>query len=121
MSSLYLMSFISFFQGLPLRKDPKGTHSTRRPHRERSKMTFSKVKRDRNFELDFSTNGFTFNMRTVILVFCVLSFTCWIHPGSGFNVDVSSKIIHTAPKDSCDQECMFGFSVAQHRERGVPW
>jgi hypothetical protein len=57
-------------------------------------------------------------MSVSVLVFCVLSF---ISSGSCFNVDVSSKVIHGAPRDSCDQECMFGFSVAQHRERGVPW
>ena len=38
-----------------------------------------------------------------------------------FNVDVSSKVIHTGPRGSCDQECMFGFAVAQHREKGTPW
>ena len=60
----------------------------------------------------------SFKMSVSVLVFCVLSF---ISSGSCFNVDVSSKVIHGAPRDSCDQECMFGFSVAQHRERGVPW
>ena len=39
----------------------------------------------------------------------------------GFNVDVSSKVVHTGPRRSCDQECMFGFSVAQHRDKGTPW
>ena len=40
---------------------------------------------------------------------------------SAFNVDVNSKIVHTAPRSTCDDECMFGFSVAQHREKGQSW
>ena len=40
---------------------------------------------------------------------------------SGFNVDVDSRVVHSGPRRSCDRECMFGFAVAQHRERGVPW
>ena len=40
---------------------------------------------------------------------------------SGFNVDVNSRVVHSGPGRSCDRECMFGFAVAQHRERGVPW
>ena len=40
---------------------------------------------------------------------------------SGFNVDVGSRVVHSGPRRSCDRECMFGFAVAQHRERGVPW
>lgn len=38
-----------------------------------------------------------------------------------FNVDVNSRVVHSGPRGSCDDECMFGFSVAQHRERGTPW
>ena len=39
-----------------------------------------------------------------------------------FNVDVTSKVIHNAPQRSCeDGDCMFGFSVAQHREKNQPW
>ena len=43
------------------------------------------------------------------------------HLASGFNVDVNSKVIHGGPRSSCDADCMFGFSVAQHREKGTPW
>jgi len=38
-----------------------------------------------------------------------------------FNVDVDSNVVHSGPRGSCDEECMFGFSVAQHRENGNPW
>ena len=41
---------------------------------------------------------------------------------NSFNVDVTSKVIHNAPARSCqDGDCMFGFSVAQHREQDKPW
>lgn len=41
----------------------------------------------------------------------------------GFNVDVDSKIVHSGPRGTCPKRegCMFGFAVAQHRERGTPW
>ncbi len=37
-----------------------------------------------------------------------------------FNVDVDSRVVHTGPR-GCQKNCMFGFSVAQHREQGTPW
>ena len=40
----------------------------------------------------------------------------------GFNVDVNSKIVHSGPPGTCNRaDCMFGFSVAQHREQGQAW
>jgi hypothetical protein len=56
-----------------------------------------------------------------IVVVAAAAVVALLPPSAAFNVDVSSKVIHSAPRESCDQECMFGFSVAQHRERGVPW
>ena len=44
---------------------------------------------------------------------------------SAFNVDVESNVVHSGPAGSgCDgpgSDCMFGFSVAQHRENGRAW
>ena len=41
---------------------------------------------------------------------------------NAFNVDVASRVVHQGPRQACpDDDCMFGFSVAQHREKGVPW
>ena len=40
---------------------------------------------------------------------------------SGFNIDTSSVVVHSGPRDTCDKDCMFGFAVAQHKEGGVPW
>ena len=40
---------------------------------------------------------------------------------SSFNVDVKNKVIHEAPRQHCNGECMFGFAVAQHREQGQSW
>jgi len=37
-----------------------------------------------------------------------------------FNIDTKSLVVQQGPKASCD-DCMFGFSVAQHKEGGVPW
>jgi hypothetical protein len=39
-----------------------------------------------------------------------------------FNIDTKSLVVQQGPKASCgDSDCMFGFSVAQHKEGGVPW
>ena len=38
----------------------------------------------------------------------------------GFNIDTNNLVVQKGPRDSCD-DCMFGFSVAQHKEGGVPW
>ena len=106
-------------------------------HCEIARMTFTKKREKRISDSDSSQENVSATTQPVktnfrelspkmcsarsVLVFCVLSLTLLISSGSCFNVDVSSKVIHAAPRDSCDQECMFGFSVAQHRERGVPW
>eukprot|EP00092_Neocalanus_flemingeri_P010955 GFUD01011798.1.p1 GENE.GFUD01011798.1~~GFUD01011798.1.p1 ORF type:complete len:178 (+),score=19.46 GFUD01011798.1:299-832(+) len=37
-----------------------------------------------------------------------------------FNIDTKSLVVQQGPKATCD-DCMFGFSVAQHKEGGVPW
>ena len=54
-------------------------------------------------------------------VFILCSVLVSLATVSGFNVDVGSRVVHSGPRRSCDRECMFGFAVAQHRERGVPW
>ena len=54
-------------------------------------------------------------------VFILCSVVLFSTAVSGFNVDVGSRVVHSGPRRSCDRECMFGFAVAQHRERGVPW
>jgi len=42
--------------------------------------------------------------------------------GSAFNIDTQSLVVQQGPRDSCgDGDCMFGFSVAQHKEGGIPW
>ena len=38
----------------------------------------------------------------------------------GFNIDTKNLVVQEGPRDSCE-DCMFGFSVAQHKEAGVPW
>jgi len=41
---------------------------------------------------------------------------------TSFNIDTKSLVVQQGPKASCgDGDCMFGFSVAQHKEGGVPW
>ena len=37
-----------------------------------------------------------------------------------FNIDTKSLMVQEGPRATCD-DCMFGFSVAQHKEAGVPW
>ena len=62
--------------------------------------------------------------RVIVLtaaISCVLISFMTPQLASGFNVDVNSKVVHTAPSSSCDRDCMFGFSVAEHREKGQPW
>ena len=64
--------------------------------------------------------------KLLFLLLSALCFSCFnsrFGPGvNSFNVDVTSKVIHNAPQTSCqDSDCMFGFSVAQHREQGQPW
>ena len=43
-----------------------------------------------------------------------------IQLSDAFNIDTKNLVIQKGPRDSCD-DCMFGFSVAQHSEAGVPW
>ena len=54
-----------------------------------------------------------------LVILVIFNFT--LNVCDAFNVDVNSKVIHEAPRQSCDGDCMFGFSVAQHREQGQPW
>ena len=58
------------------------------------------------------------NMGFLAVIFTLL---CSLHIVTAFNVDVGSRVVHTAPRDSCDNTCMFGFSVAEHKEQGQPW
>ena len=41
--------------------------------------------------------------------------------GHAFNIDTAAVVVQAGPRDTCGQDCMFGFSVAQHSEGGVPW
>ena len=43
-----------------------------------------------------------------------------INTSDAFNIDTRHLLVQQGPRDSCD-DCMFGFSVAQHNEAGVPW
>ena len=47
----------------------------------------------------------------------LLAFT----PAFAFNINIETAVIHSGPRDTCDSECKFGFSVALHKEAGVPW
>lgn len=58
------------------------------------------------------------SLKTLIFGLLIVSSICGVN---SFNVDTDSRIVHTAPLASCDNDCMFGFSVAQHREKGRPW
>ena len=60
------------------------------------------------------------NIQLVILGISFLV-SILINSASAFNVDVNSKVVHSAPRSTCDDECMFGFSVAQHKEKGKSW
>ena len=40
---------------------------------------------------------------------------------AAFNLDTTNTVIQERPGRTCDRDCMFGFSVAQHSESGYPW
>jgi hypothetical protein len=61
-----------------------------------------------------------FSLCSFILMLLLLLLAA-VTPSAAFNVDVASRIVHSGPRGTCDGECMFGFAVAQHRERGTPW
>eukprot|EP00095_Tigriopus_kingsejongensis_P000289 maker-scaffold253_size237113-snap-gene-1.29 protein:Tk00289 transcript:maker-scaffold253_size237113-snap-gene-1.29-mRNA-1 annotation:"integrin alpha-v-like" len=60
----------------------------------------------------------TFPMGLFLALGCSSLLLSSVH---SFNVDVNSKVVHSGPRGACDQDCMFGFAVAQHREAGTPW
>lgn len=39
---------------------------------------------------------------------------------AAFNIDTGSAVVQAGPAATCT-DCMFGFSVAQHKEGGEPW
>ena len=39
---------------------------------------------------------------------------------AAFNIDPGSAVVQAGPPATCT-DCMFGFSVAQHKEGGEPW
>jgi hypothetical protein len=41
--------------------------------------------------------------------------------GRAFNLDTRQMVVQASPAASCDRDCMFGFTVAQHSEGGTPW
>lgn len=61
------------------------------------------------------------NFQLVILANSALMLSIMVQPVSAFNVDVGSKVVHSAPRSTCYDDCMFGFSVAEHKEKGQPW
>ena len=60
------------------------------------------------------------NSRFVILAVALL-LSIMVTSSTAFNVDVGSKVVHNAPTRTCYDDCMFGFSVAQHKEKGQSW
>jgi hypothetical protein len=60
-------------------------------------------------------------MAKLALLAAVTALAALMRPTHAFNVDVNSKVVHSGPRGSCDADCMFGFSVAQHRDNGTPW
>lgn len=66
--------------------------------------------------LSFVFNNMCSSLPTMILLLAVVASRV-----VAFNVDVTSNVVHSGPRGACDQDCMFGFSVAQHREKGTPW
>ncbi len=44
-----------------------------------------------------------------------------LQEGRAFNLDTKRMVVQASPAASCDRDCMFGFSVAQHSEAGTPW
>ena len=62
------------------------------------------------------------NVHLPLVIFSIcLMVSLLLSSTSAFNVDMNSKVVHTAPRSTCDEKCMFGFSVAQHRENGQSW
>ena len=61
------------------------------------------------------------NYHLVILAITLL-FSIMVNPSLAYNVDVDSKVVHSAPRSrGCYDDCMFGFSVAEHKEKGQSW
>ena len=61
-----------------------------------------------------SSESLNIIMERSLLLLSLIS-TCY-----SFNIDTKSLMVQKGPRDTCD-DCMFGFSVAQHKEAGVPW
>ena len=61
------------------------------------------------------------NVHPLVIFSICLMVSLMLSSTSAFNVDMNSKVVHTAPRSTCDEKCMFGFSVAQHRENGQSW
>ena len=60
------------------------------------------------------------NVKLVILAITLLM-SIMVNPSLAYNVDVNSKVVHSAPRSGCYNDCMFGFSVAEHKEKGQSW
>ena len=60
------------------------------------------------------------NVKIVILSITLLM-SIMANPSVAYNVDVNSKVVHSAPRSGCYNDCMFGFSVAEHIEKGQSW
>ena len=61
------------------------------------------------------------NFQLVILA-VALMLSIMFEPALAFNVDVGSKVVHSARNTrGCYDDCMFGFSVAEHKEKGQSW
>lgn len=60
------------------------------------------------------------NFQLVILAIALM-LSIMVEPASAFNVDVGSKVVHSAPRRGRNDDSMFGFSVAEHKEKGQSW
>ena len=80
------------------------------------------IKRTMSSNYEINSNSLMSRKNVQLVIVTVgLIVTLMITSASAFNVDVNSKVVHTAPRSTCDSECMFGFSVAQHKEKGQSW
>ena len=88
-------------------------------HNKCDSMQRVRVRRRRRWRSKFAPENLLRAVSPKVFILC--SVLVSLATVSGFNVDVGSRVVHSGPRRSCDRECMFGFAVAQHRERGVPW
>lgn len=59
--------------------------------------------------------------KQLVILAISLLMSIMVNPSVAYNVDVNSKVVHSAPRSGCYNDCMFGFSVAEHKEKGQSW